>query len=294
MRSFLVTMVRGSAAALVLAVAIATAAGSSGAAPSSVHALESATYFFRAQDGTVLTLLTLDLLAARNGAGPLVEGANPTYIGVVSVEEAGRRGEDLPGTSARTVTLDAGPGDGELGRATFFGRVYLKAGRTYAARYAVKDGARDQILVRDALLVVPYLSGGFSASSIVPAEQFGPAGPDVDRFQVGSEEVVPKAGGVFRRSELLRLYLQVYDAAIDPQTSMPRVDVVFRFYREAKGPAKRYGKPFSVRGANGASMGLALPIGDWPPGPYRVAVELHDRVGEERTTAEGRFAIAAD
>lgn len=259
-----------------------------------VHALESAAYFFRAQDGTVLTLLTLELLAARNGAGSLAEGESPAYLGAASVEEAGRRGEELPDTSARTVLLDAGPAAGEGGRATFFGRVYLKAGRSYAVRYAVKDGARDEILVRNALLGVPHLSGGFSASSIVPAEQFGPAGPGMDRYQVGSEEVVPKAGGVFRRSELLRLYLQVYDAAIDPETSMPRVDVLFRFYRAASGSAKRHGKPFSVRGATGASMGLALPIGDWPLGPYRVVVDLHDRVAEERTTAEGSFSIAAD
>jgi hypothetical protein len=158
----------------------------------------------------------------------------------------------------------------------------------------VKDETRDEILVRNAVIGVPELTRGFSASSIVPAERFGPAGPEAADFQVGSEQVVPKAGGIFRRSELLRLYLQVYDAAIDARTSMPRVDVVFRFYRTVRGVSKRYGKPFSVRGAAGASMGLALPIGDWPDGPYRVEVELHDRVAEQRMTAEGRFSIAAD
>ena len=270
-------------------------ASSSFVAPSpGVHALENATYFFRAKDGTVLTLLTLELLASRDRAGPVPVGLNPTYLGAASVEETGRRGEDLPETSARAVALDAAQGVGNEGTANFFGRVYLEAGRTYAVRYAVKDGPNDEIFVRSALLGVPDLSRGFSTSSIVPAEQFGPAGPGAGPFQVGSEEVVPKAGGVFRRSELLRLYLQVYDAAVDPDTSMPRVDVVFRFYRSVNGSRKRYGKPCSVRGAVGASMGLALPIGDWPPGPYRVVVELHDRVAEERTTTEGAFSIVAE
>ena len=259
-----------------------------------VHALENATYFFRAKDGTVLTLLTLELLASRDGAGPAPIGLNSTYLGAASVEETGRRGEDLPETSARAVVLDAAQGAGKEGTANFFGRVYLEAGRTYAVRYAVKDGPHDEIFVRSAVLGVPDLGPGFSASSIVPAEQFGPAGPDAGKFQVGSEEVVPKAGGVFRRSELLRLYLQVYDAAIAPETSMPRVDVVFRFYRSVNGSRKRYGKPCSVRGAVGASMGLALPIGDWPTGPYRVVVELHDRVADERTTTEESFSIAAE
>ena len=259
-----------------------------------VHALENATYFFRAKDGTVLTLLTLELLASRDGAGPPPVGLNPTYLGAASVEETGRRGEDLPETSARAVVLEAAEEAGKEGTANFFGRVYLEAGRTYAVRYAVKDGPHDEIYVRSALLGVPDLGPGFSASSIVPAEQFGPAKPDAGKFQVGSEEVVPKAGGVFRRSELLRLYLQVYDAAIAPETSMPRVDVVFRFYRSVNGSRKRYGKPCSVRGAVGASMGLALPIGDWPTGPYRVVVELHDRVADERTTTEGSFSIVAE
>jgi hypothetical protein len=259
-----------------------------------VHALENATYFFRAKDGTILTLLTLELLASREGAGPPVAGLNPSYLGAASVEETGRRGEDLPETSARAVALDAAKGPGKDGTANFVGRVYLEPGRTYAVRYAVKDGPRDEIFVRSALLGVPNLGRGFSTSSIVPAEQFGPAGPGAGNFQVGSEEVVPKAGGVFRRSELLRLYLQVYDAAIAPETLMPRVDVVFKFYRPINGTRKRYGKPCSVRGAVGASMGLALPIGDWPTGPYRVVVELHDRVSDARTTTEGSFSIVAE
>jgi len=290
MRSLLTTLGRDVALGIVLAMGIATAA----AAPPSVHALEDATFFFRAKDGTILTVLMLEFLAARNGAGPISGGRDPSYIGAASVEEAGRRGQDLPGASARTVPLEIGSVPAKEGKTTFFGRVYLQSGRNYSVRYVVKDAARDEIFLKNALVGVPYLNGGFSASSVVPAEQFGPASPGAGPFQVGSEEVVPKAGGIFRRSELLRLYLQVYDAAVDSVTSLRRVDVVFRFYRLVKGSSKRYGKPFSVRGAAGASMGLALPIGDWPTGSYRVVVELHDRVAAERTSTEGSFSIVAE
>jgi len=261
---------------------------------SGVSALDSATYFFRAQDGSVLTLLALELMPQRKGDSAANDVEAARYSGAASLEETGRRGEDLPGATARSVELGPPPLGGQDATTAFFGRVYLEAGRTYAVRYAVKNESKDELFLKEALVGVPDLGGGFSASSIVPAEDFGPAGPDAGRFRIGSEEVVPKAGGVFRRSELLRLYLQVYDAAIDPVSSAPRVDVVFRFYRSIKGAWKRQGKPFSVRGATGASMGVALPIGDWPPGPYRVAVELHDRVAEARTTAEGRFSVAAD
>ena len=259
-----------------------------------VHGLDNASYFFRAQDGTVLTILALELAGARREAGPETGGAGPGYVAAASVEETDRRGGELPGTSARTVALDAATPAGEGGRAVFFGRVYLQPGKTYAVRYAVKDPAHDEVLVRNAVVGVPELTHGFSASSVVPAERFGPAGAAPSAFQVGSEEVVPKEGGSFRRSELLRLYLQVYDAAIDAKSARSRVDVVFRFYRVVKGVSKRYGKAFSVRGAAGASMGLAFPIGEWPTGPYRVEVDLHDRVAEQRILAEGRFTVAED
>lgn len=255
--------------------------------PASAHSLDDSVFFFRAADGTVLTFLTLKLLPTEDGtAGTMPSYAGP-YLGAVTIEE-------LPDAPSRTVALDTVAKTGNSERASFFGRVQLKAGRRYAARYAVRDGTRDEVFVRKTMIGVPDLSSGFSVSSIVPAERFGPAGPGSGVFQVGSEEVVPQPGGAFSRSELLRLYLQVYDAAIDPDTSRARIDVVFRFFRTGNGASKRYGKPCSVRGASGASMGLALPIGDWPAGSYRVEVTLHDRVAERRTTAEGRFSIVAD
>jgi hypothetical protein len=257
-----------------------------------VHSLENATFYFRAKDGSVLTLLMLELLNPRDGADRAQQGElHPAYEGAASVVESGRRGDELPGAPVRAVPLEIAPGAAHAGRATFFGRVYLQSGHNYSVRYVVNDEARDEIFVRNALLTVPYLNGGFSASSVVPAEQFGPAVSGHGIFQVGSEEVVPKPGGIFRRSDLLRLYLQVYDAVLDHETMTRRVDVEFRFYRAVNGSSKRYGKPFSVRGAAGPSMGLALPIGDWPAGPYRVVVDLHDRIAASRTTTEGTFSI---
>jgi len=299
MRSLSSTIARVLAAAsLVVGAAGAGTAGRAASAPAALppmRAMDNASYFFRAQDGSVLTLLTLELSAAPAGGPPgSADTGGAAFAGEVSVEEAGRHGEPLPGTTSRTVPLEVLPFPGDRERASFLGRVYLQPGRTYAVRYTVRDGRLDEILIRNDVVGVPDLSRGFSASSIVPAAEFGPAGPTDSRFQIGSEEVVPKAGGVFRRSELLRLYLQVYGAAIDDKTALARVDVEFRFYRTVKGRSKRHGKPFSVRGASGASMGLALPIGDWPEGLYRVEVELRDRVVEQRMTAEGRFSIAAD
>jgi hypothetical protein len=46
-----------------------------------------------------------------------------------------------------------------------------------------------------------------------------------------------------------------------------------------------------VRGASGASLGLSLPVGNWPAGEYRARIDLHDRVSGRRASTEGRFRI---
>jgi len=267
---------------LVLAIGVATPA----AEPRSGQLLRDEAFFFRGKDGTILTLLMLEFLAARDG--------DPAYVGAASVKASDRRGQGLPGATAWTVPLEPPPGPPKQGTAGFFGRIELRSGQTYAVRYVVKNGRDDEIILRNALVTVPYLNGGFSASSVVPAERFGPASSAAGKFQVGSDEVVPRARGAFRRSELLRLYVQVYDAVVDPVTNEPRVDAAFRFYRLVNGRSRRQGKPHLVRGATGASVGLALPIGDWPTGSYRVVAELFDRGSAARTSTEGSFSIVED
>ena len=37
--------------------------------------------------------------------------------------------------------------------------------------------------------------------------------------------------------------------------------------------------------------GLALPVGDWPSGEYRVRVEIQDRISRARVSAESEFRI---
>jgi hypothetical protein len=79
-----------------------------------------------------------------------------------------------------------------------------------------------------------------------------------------------------------------------PSAPVAADDVEFRFLREVRGRTKRHRRPLIIRGASGASKGLALPIGDWRPGDYRVVVDLHDRVSDARATAEGTFRGVED
>ncbi|HEX4826456.1 MAG TPA: GWxTD domain-containing protein [Candidatus Polarisedimenticolaceae bacterium] len=254
-----------------------------GATPSADDALDVEPYYFRAQDGTVLVFLTLEM----HDDDPAAQAGR--YLAAASFERVDGRGAKVRGAAVHTTPLDRVARDGRA--PIFFGRAYLEPGRTYAARYALRDETRNELLVRRGELTVPDLSTGLAASSLVLAEQFGPAHDGSERYRIGSEEVVPRVGATFRRNELLRVYLQVYGAALDPEKHAARVDVVYRFERVVDGTRKKFRKPYSVREAAGAAMGLALPIGDWPAGPYRVRVDLHDRVSGERVSADGAFTV---
>jgi len=68
--------------------------------------------------------------------------------------------------------------------------------------------------------------------------------------------------------------------------------VTFRFERAGSRKFRRHGPPAAVHGAAGQSMGLTLPVDDWPVGDYRVEVDLVDRVSGAQTTTEGFFRVA--
>jgi GWxTD domain-containing protein len=249
-------------------------------------------YYFESQEGSVLAILhvTFRPPEARGDAWD-PDPQNPGYGAVAYITQAVAGDEALrPRAEAVELVPHAGPeGDQRL---YFVGRAFLEPG-AYEVRIAVGDSLQRTLSVRSTTLLVPELgTGGFNASSVVAAETFGPLREGASSlFAVGSEEVVPRAGGIFHRGEPLRIYLQFYGAGLSP-TGRPSVDVTFHFEREVGRRFQRQGEARSLRGASGESIGLALPVGDWPTGRYRVRVDLKDSVAGVRTTAEGAFAIA--
>ncbi len=258
--------------------------------------LEDSAWFFKAADGSVLALFALQFRpgpAAGAPAGVVPLGGGERLVATVEAEEQSSEGESWNRPGSRTAELEFLPEVSGEGRLVFCGKLYLEPGASCRLHYAVVDPDGSTFVVRSRTLTVPELgSGELGASSVVPAERFGPLGPgEPSRFAVGSEEVVPRIGGAFHRGEPLRIYLQVYGAVLSEDTARPELDIVYRFERWAARGFKRHGAPLSLRGAVGLSLGLALPVGDWPTGVYRVVVDVRDRLGGQRTTTDGTFSI---
>lgn len=238
--------------------------------------LRTGTWFFQAADGSVLAVFAAD--------APLTGGSPPAAaVWIWSAVEG------IGGGSLHVPLGLAEDGGAEGGWGRFTGRAYLEPG-PYELRFAVRE-APGTLRVHSDRIEVPELGqGALAASSVVPAERFGPASPRDTIFAVGSEEVVPRPGATFRRSEPLRLYFQLYGAEPDAETLRPRVDLRVQFSSLGR-KVRRQGEPFVVRGASGASMGLSLPVGNWPPGEYQARIDLHDRVSGQRASTTGTFRI---
>ncbi len=252
-----------------------------------------AAYFFQVADGAIMAVLTVEYRTeptpgADAGRPETAETGPSAAAWIIDAEDRvpGRAPADV------VVRLDRRSELEREGAMVFTGRAYLEPG-TYEARYAIEDRSRKLLAIRNVTLTVPDIPlGELGASTVVPAERFGPVSDGRSSpFAVGSEEVVPKPGASFRRGEPLKIYFQVYGAARDPAIRRPRVDVTFRFETAGGRRSKRQGNPVAVRGAAGESMGLTLPVNDWPAGDYRVEIDLVDRVSGARTSTGGSFRI---
>jgi GWxTD domain-containing protein len=241
--------------------------------------LRTGTWFFQAADGSVLAVFAVD--------APVSGTVEPSGAAVWIWDSA----EGPSGGSLRVPMTLAEDGDVGRGWRRFTGRAYVEPG-TYELRFAVDDTSQGALAVHGERVDVPELGlGVLAASSVVPAERFGPApAGKSSAYAVGSEEVVPRPGATFHRGEPLRLYFQLYGAEPDARTQRPRVDLRVRFSK-VSGRPRHQGDPFVVRGASGASLGLSLPVGNWPAGEYRARIDLHDRVSGRRASTEGRFRI---
>lgn len=256
--------------------------------------LREESFFFRASDGSVLTLLACEVYSGPEEpveGGPAErDGTSRPVVWAAATPAGGRSEEQNPVRAVRLQASSVSQDPLLLG-----GHVFLEPG-VYRLSYAIRRASGLVVRVRSRELRVPKVGGeGFSASSVVPARRFGPARSNAPTpFSVGSEEVIPRPGATFHPGEPLRLYLQIYGAATSPETGHPRVDVRFRFRRAGFHWFGRHGESVEVRSLEDASVGLTLPLDDWPAGDYRVIVHLRDRVSGARASTRGTFRIAGD
>ncbi|MEE8350501.1 MAG: GWxTD domain-containing protein [Acidobacteriota bacterium] len=176
----------------------------------------------------------------------------------------------------------------------------LKTGMRYRLDLVVKDITSGDVgVVRKALL--PSSSGRqeLAASSlilsdlIVPINQ--PQGSQTGQmFVLGDIKVRPSVSRIFSRENVLGVYLQLYHLGIDQATHTPWMETRFRILRNNETVLElvgERGEGIRVYSDGRTVLVKALPVEGMQSGEYRLEVEIHDRIRDEKLTLEETFEL---
>jgi hypothetical protein len=136
--------------------------------------------------------------------------------------------------------------------------------------------------------------GAINTSSLICADVIQPA-PSVnprEEFVLGPLKVVPNLKAVFRQAHRLGLYFEVYDLDVDASSGKPSIEVSY-LMESAEGTAVPVGPELESRYPQGHSVAVskAIPLSTVPPGKYRVAVRVTDRISGRTCTLETQVEI---
>ena len=234
--------------------------------------------FYRAADGSTFVnvgavIQAADLYPRGTTAGSTLR----LYASLTPAPAAG---------PARYASNDAHPQVVEPAKGPPPGNVYdvwtglaLKPG-TYRATLAIEDSLTGRIGRTAADIEVPdFGKPGLRLSTLVLASDISDSG--------GRLGVTARTSGIFRKSETLGIYYEVYGLA---GGEAARFQSSYRFYREMPdgAPASPIGKPIVFEDRSGAVQGWSFPLAKWPPGHYRMDVTV---TGADSVSATSQVAF---
>jgi hypothetical protein len=227
------------------------------------------TDFYRAEDGTTYSAFTLGPGAA--------EGSDPGAIlapfgGIVSLDDPavtypfdeagqfGAAGPDAPGTFQTGIGIDPG---------------------RYRVLFGLEDAAAGRIGCRIQDVTVPELGGdALSLSSLTLARSVepveAPTGGDAKvPFVLGNLRVVPRTSAVLRNGDTFHLYYQVYGARKGAGGD-PGLAITYQFEGDTGSDWEPIGEPIGQAGLAMQAQAWSFPIRGWPPGRFRLTVNVVD------------------
>ena len=165
----------------------------------------------------------------------------------------------------------------------------------YRLQLAMRDGSGRRVRVTETELSVPEIGDDLALSTVLLAEQVlelqePPPPGQKEPFTFGKYKVLPSPDGTFEPGAALQLYFEVYNLGLDSEgRSRIRLDYTFR--REGRlfrRVPTTY--PFPDASRNRTIMST-IPLKDFIPGSYTLAVEVTDEVGGRAVTKEVAFAV---
>jgi 5-hydroxyisourate hydrolase-like protein (transthyretin family) len=181
-------------------------------------------------------------------------------------------------------------------RKSAYARAFILDPGRYKVDVIVRDIESGATGVRRVGFEVPkFPEDRLSASSIVLAAKLEriESGVPAGQFTIGTTKVIPSLSRVFRRSDPIGVYVQVYNAAIDQTTLRPAADAEYVLLKDGKELSKQLE---DWRQINDAGQRLTLTrlidSRSLAPGEYEIQVRIKDHVTGQTISPSANFTIA--
>jgi hypothetical protein len=283
------------------------------------------THFIKGQQGRTYVPFTVTVDRARLGGG-----AAALLVRIVSAEQAAafaRTRALAPAEGAQppappTYAWDEAyfldvPGDGQFARA-----VELPPGR-YVAYIAIKPPSQAPAaagdaaaaegptgLLRHELTVPDYAAQRLTTSSIILARSIQqldaplpPAQQAENPYVLGTLRIAPSVNRSFTKASQLNFLFWIYGVEAGPM-GKPDVTLEYTFHRRLEEGETYFNKTapqtlnaetlapqFSLEAGHQLTGGLAIPLGTFPEGEYRLEIAVTDNVSGNRLIESVEFTV---
>ncbi len=177
----------------------------------------------------------------------------------------------------------------------------LRPGR-YRLNLVLKDVQSGNVGTVEKAIVVPgFDDETLATSTLILSDRIEKvATKDVGKgqFVIGSTKVRPSVNEVFKKSDNLGFYLQVYNLEADEKTHRPDATITYELSKAGDPPGS---KPVwdstetteQVPGANPQQMTLehVLPLASLTPGRYTLQVKVTDKLGGKSISPSASFTV---
>jgi GWxTD domain-containing protein len=188
-----------------------------------------------------------------------------------------------------------------MGGADIYEKTFpLKPGR-YRLSISAKDRVGGNTTTYEMPLDVPHLEDDtLGSSSLILADQIEKVASKnigTGQFVIGTQKVRPRMDSIFKRDELLRIYMQLYNFDVDETTKKPDGTVEFEVVKNTKGTKEvivpAYSEDISKLPGGASQMVLQrqLPLKDFAPGEYTVNIKVVDKKRNQTITRSATFTI---
>jgi hypothetical protein len=185
----------------------------------------------------------------------------------------------------------------QQGQAIYNTTVPLLPGR-YKLTVVAKDVVGDNLVNYDVALNVPTFSEDeLSTSSLILAdllEKIPTRSTGAGQFVIGSSKVRPKVDETFKRTDMLGIYMQVYNFEADETTQKPQGTVNYKIIRNGSNETVlEFTEDVNALtgGASQLVIEKKLKLESMAPGEYTLQIKVTDSKRNETLTPSAKFKV---